>query len=66
MYTRWHQDQILKPTLLEISKYIAEAKKLGADLIVLPENFSMMAKKDSIYLRDKRRFRMRKNTRFYK
>ena len=35
---------------LEISKHIMTAKKLGADLIVLPENFSMMAKEDSMYL----------------
>ena len=35
---------------LEISKHIVAAKKLGADWIVLPENFSMMAKEDSMYL----------------
>ena len=40
----------IEANLLEISKYILKAKKLGADLIVLPENFSMMAKNDSMYL----------------
>ena len=40
----------VEANLIEISKYIEEAKKLGADIIVLPENFSMMAKEDSIYL----------------
>ena len=40
----------VEANLLEISKYILKAKKLGADLIILPENFSMMAKKDSMYL----------------
>jgi len=40
----------IEANLLEISKHIFEAKKLGADLVVLPENFSMMAKDDSMYL----------------
>ena len=40
----------VEANLIETSKYIEEAKKLGADLIVLPENFSMMAKEDSMYL----------------
>ena len=40
----------IEANLLEISKHIVAAKKLGADLVVLPENFSMMAKEDSIYL----------------
>ena len=40
----------IEANLIEISKYIEEAKKLGANLIVLPENFSMMAKEDSTYL----------------
>jgi deaminated glutathione amidase len=40
----------IEANFLEISKHIVVAKKLGADLIVLPENFSMMAKEDSMYL----------------
>ena len=40
----------IEANFLEISKHIVAAKKLGADLIVLPENFSMMAKEDSLYL----------------
>ena len=40
----------IEANLLEISKHILAAKKIGADLVVLPENFSMMAKEDSIYL----------------
>ena len=40
----------IEANLLEISKHILSAKKLGADLVVLPENFSMIAKEDIMYL----------------
>ena len=36
--------------LIEVGKYIERSKTLGADIIVLPENFALMAEKDSIYL----------------
>ena len=36
--------------LLEVGKYIEESKESGADIVVLPENFAMMAAKDSDYL----------------
>ena len=36
--------------LLEISKYILKSKDMGADIVVLPENFAMMAEKDIMYL----------------
>ena len=36
--------------LLEISKYILKSKDMGADIVVLPENFAMMAEKDTMYL----------------
>lgn len=40
----------IEANLLEIGKYIAKSKELGADILVLPENFAMMAEKDSMYL----------------
>ena len=36
--------------MIEVSKYIEKSKKLGADIVVLPENFAMMAEYDSMYL----------------
>ena len=36
--------------LLEISKHISKSKDMGADIVVLPENFAMMAEKDNMYL----------------
>ena len=41
--------------LLEIGKYIFKSKELGANITVLPENFAMMAKQDSMYLDIKER-----------
>jgi len=40
----------VEANLLEINKYILKSKKLGADIVVLPENFAMMAEKDIMYL----------------
>ena len=40
----------VEANLNQIAKYIDSAKKHGADLIVLPENFAMMAEKDFLYL----------------
>jgi len=40
----------VEANLLEISKYISKSKKLGADIVILPENFAMMAEKDIMYL----------------
>ena len=40
----------LEVNLLEVKKYIEKSKKLGAKIVVLPENFAMMAAKDSMYL----------------
>ena len=36
--------------LLEVGKYIEESKKLGAKIVILPENFAMMAASDTDYL----------------
>ncbi len=36
--------------LMEISKYIKSSKELGADIVVLPENFALMASVNSNYL----------------
>ena len=40
----------LEANLLVVSKYIEKSKKLGANIIVLPENFAMISKDDSMYL----------------
>ena len=40
----------VEANLLEVGKYIDKSKILGADVVVLPENFAMMAEKDSMYL----------------
>tara|TARA_Y100000768_G_scaffold211178_1_gene159107 strand:- start:119 stop:934 length:816 start_codon:yes stop_codon:yes gene_type:complete len=40
----------VEANLNEIAKYINDAKNKGADLIILPENFAMMAEKDLFYL----------------
>ena len=40
----------VEANLIEVSKYIEKSKKLGADIVVLPENFAMMAEYDSMYL----------------
>ena len=40
----------VEANLIEISKYIAKSKELGANILVLPENFAMIAEKDSMYL----------------
>ena len=40
----------VEANLLEVGKYIDKSKILGADVVVLPENFALMAEKDSIYL----------------
>ena len=36
----------LEVNLLEVRKYIEKSKKLGAKIVVLPENFAMMAAND--------------------
>ena len=36
----------VEANLIEVSKYIEKSKKLGADIVVLPENFAMMAEHD--------------------
>ena len=35
----------VEANLIEISKYIAKSKELGANILVLPENFAMMAER---------------------
>jgi len=40
----------LEANLLEVSKYIEKSKNLGANIIVLPENFAMISEDDSMYL----------------
>ena len=40
----------LDANLLEVRKYIEKSKKLGAKLVVLPENFAMMVANDLMYL----------------
>ena len=40
----------IKANLLEVSKYISEAKNKGANIVLLPENFAVMVKDDIMYL----------------
>ena len=40
----------LEANLLEVSKYIEKSKQSGANIVVLPENFAMISKDDSMYL----------------
>ena len=40
----------IEANLLETSKYIEKAKDAGAKLVVLPENFAIMAANDQMYL----------------
>ena len=46
----------IEANLLEVGKYIEESKELGADIVILPENFAMMAAKDLDYLDIKENF----------
>ena len=40
----------IEANLSEVSRYIADAKENGANIVILPENFAMMAEKDIFYL----------------
>ena len=40
----------IEANLMVVSKYIKKSKKLGANIVVLPENFAMICKDDSLYL----------------
>jgi len=40
----------LEANLLEVSKYIEKSKQLGANIVVLPENFAMISEDDSMYV----------------
>jgi len=46
----------IEANLLETSKYIEKAKDAGAKLVVLPENFAIMAANDQMYLEFKEEF----------
>ena len=40
----------IEANLSEVSRHIADAKENGANIVILPENFAMMAEKDIFYL----------------
>ena len=40
----------IEANLGEVSRHIADAKENGANIVILPENFAMMAEKDIFYL----------------